>query len=42
MDKEKPKGSFLKDNLLIIITGLLIGAAAVVLQKDEALNAQYR
>ncbi len=32
MEKGKPKGSFLKDNLLIIITGLLIGAAAVVLQ----------
>ena len=32
MEKEKVKGGFLKDNLLIIVTGLLIGAAAVVLQ----------
>lgn len=31
MEKQN-KGSFVKDNLLIIVTGLLIGAAAVVLQ----------
>ena len=32
MEKESAKGRFLKDHLLIIVTGLLIGAAAVVLQ----------